>query len=129
SLVMCRTRQCFYSIVLVPDSNEHVAVNGGTHLPRNSRTHLTTAFLPRAMPGPPMPRYFSNGLLVRTGRTRTPPPSLSKSNLSPGCTPSALRISCGTVIWPLLVMRAAFFMIDSPIPLLTLSCDSLLVKC
>ena len=61
-----------------------------------------------------MPRYFSNGLRVRTGRTRTLTLSLSKSNLSPGRTPSARRISCGTVICPLLVMRAIFFMIGSP---------------
>ena len=47
---------------------------------------------------------------------RDPPAALSKSNLSPGRTPNARRISCGTVICPLLVMRAAFFMTDSPIP-------------
>jgi hypothetical protein len=56
-----------------------------------------------------MPRYFSNGLRVRTGRTRTPLPSFSNSSRSPGRTPRARRISCGTVICPLLVMRACFF--------------------
>ena len=52
-----------------------------------------------------MPRYFSNGLLGRTRRTRTRPPSLSKGSLSPGRTPRARRISWGTVICPLLVHR------------------------
>src|SRR5205807_7885467 len=38
---------------------------------------------PLAIPGLPIPRYLENALLVRTGRTRTPFPSLSNSNLSP----------------------------------------------
>src|SRR5690349_5772750 len=61
------------------------------------------------MPGLPMPRYFSKGLLVRTGRTRTSLPSCSKSSRSPGRTPRARRMSRGTVICPLLVIRACFF--------------------
>ena len=73
-----------------------------------------------------MPRYFSNGLLVRTGRTRTPLPSFSKSSLSPGRTPIARRISWGTVICPLLVILACFFTANPPF--LTLSQCSLLVE-
>ena len=68
--------------------DEDIAVDSGAHRP-GLRTHSTTAFFPRAIPGRPMPRYFSNGLLVRTGRTRTLTPSVSKSNLSPGRTPNA----------------------------------------
>jgi hypothetical protein len=94
---------------LVPKSNEDVGVNRSGHRSRSSRTHRTTAFLPQGMPRLPMPRYFSNGLLVRTGRTRTSLPSFSKSNLSPGRTPRTRRISGGTVICPLLVIRACFF--------------------
>ena len=36
-----------------------------------------------------MPRYFENALLLLTGRTRIPLPSLSKSSLSPLRTPRA----------------------------------------
>src|SRR6266536_634172 len=66
-----RTRQRVQGIILVPEGHKDVAVNRGGHRPRSSRTHCTTAFLPRPMPWLPMPRYFSKGLLVRTGRTRT----------------------------------------------------------
>jgi len=67
-------------------------------------------FLPVAIPGLPMPRYLENALWLRTGRTRTPFPSLSKSNLSPVRTPSTRRTSRGTVICPLLVIVACFCM-------------------
>jgi len=59
-----------------------------------------------------MPRYFSNGLPARTGRTRTPEVSLSNSKLSPALAPKARRISLGTVICPLLVIRACFCKAD-----------------
>ena len=55
-----------------------------------------------------MPRYFSKGLPARTGRTRIPELSLSNSKLSPALTPKARRMSRGTVICPLLVIRACF---------------------
>jgi hypothetical protein len=55
-----------------------------------------------------MPRYFENALLLLTGRTRIPLPSLSNSSLSPLRTPSTRRISRGTVICPLLVIVACF---------------------
>jgi hypothetical protein len=67
-----------------------------------------------------MPRYFENALLLLTGRTRTPLPSLSNSSLSPLRTPSIRRTSRGTVICPLLVMVACFC-ISTPI-FLTLPC-------
>ena len=65
-----------------------------------------------------MPRYFSKGLPVRTGRRRTPFPSFSNSSSSPGRTPKAARISWGTVIRPLLVICACFFSPNSPFPYL-----------
>jgi len=55
-----------------------------------------------------MLRYFENALLLLTGRTRIPLPSLSNRSLSPLRTPSTRRISRGTVICPLLVIVACF---------------------
>jgi hypothetical protein len=92
-----------------------VSVERGCHEPRISRMCLSTAFLPAETPRVPMPLYFANGLFARTGRTRNPVRSFSKSNLSPGRTPRARRISCGTVICPLLVIRACFFIVSAPL--------------
>src|SRR5258705_5823147 len=68
------------------------------------------AFLPDPTPGVPMPRYLENALCLRTGRMRTPSPSLSKSRRSPALTPSIRRTSMGTVICPLLVILDCFCM-------------------
>ena len=76
--------------------------------PRNSQTQWRTALRPEGMPGFPMPRCFPNGLSALRGRIRTPLLSLSNSSRSPGRTPSVRRMSRGTVIWPLLVIRACF---------------------
>jgi len=65
-------------------------------------------FLPDGILGLPIPLYFEKALLLLTGRTRIPFPSLSKSSLSPLLTPSARRTSRGTVICPLLVIVACF---------------------
>ncbi len=65
-------------------------------------------FLPEGIPGFAMPRYFPKRPSTRTGRTRTPLRSLSKSRLSPGRTPKVRRTSRGIVICPLLVIRARF---------------------
>src|SRR5438128_8964942 len=111
-----RTRLRIQRFVFVPQRCQDVRINRRGHRPRSSRTQRTTPFLPRAIPELPMPRYFSNGLLILTGRTRTSLPSFAKSSLSPAPTPSARRISCGTVTCPLLVIRASFFMLNLPIP-------------
>jgi hypothetical protein len=66
-----------------------------------------------------MPRYFENALLLLTGRTRIPLPSLSKSSLSPLRTPNTRRISRGTVICPLLVIVACFCIVSLHIPYFT----------
>ena len=65
-------------------------------------------FLPDRISGLPMPRYFENALLLLTGRTRMPLPSLSNNSLSPLRSPSTRRTSRGTVICPLLVILACF---------------------
>lgn len=67
------------------------------------------AFLPEGIPGFPIPLNLANGLLFLIERTRTPTRSSSNIRLSPGLIPRTRRISCGTVIWPLLVTRARFF--------------------
>ena len=96
-------------IVRVPKRNKNVRVNRGGHRPRILRMYRRMAFLPDGTPGFPIPLNFSNRLSVRTGVTRTAAPSCSKIRLSPGRSPSARRISCGTVICPLLVIRAFLF--------------------
>ena len=96
------------TFVPVPESDDDVGIDGGGHCPRNSRTQRRIDFRPDGIPGFPMPRYVSNGLLTLIGRTRTLVPSFSNKNLSPGPTPKARRISSGTVTCPLLVMRACF---------------------
>src|SRR5712692_10046888 len=103
-------------VVSVPQSHNDIRVDCGGHWPRNSRTRRRMAFLPDGVLGFPIPRYRAKGLLDLTGRTRTPLPSFSKSNLSPGRTPSARRISFGTVTCPLLVIRACFFTRSPPSP-------------
>lgn len=96
------------SLVRVPQGNDDVRVDGSIHGSRSLRTDRITASRPEAIPGFPMPRYFPNGLLTLTGRTLILFPSPSNSSLSPGRTLKARRISSGTVICPLLVMRACF---------------------
>src|ERR1700683_214508 len=113
--IQCRLREQIEGLVFVPEGNKDVSVERGCHEPRISRMCLSTAFLPAATPRVPMPLYFANGLFARTGRTRIPVRSFSKSNLSPGRTPRARRISCGTVICPLLVIRACFFIVAAPL--------------
>ena len=56
------------------------------------------------------------GPAVRTGRTLQPVPFVSNSSLSPARTPRARRISYGTVICPLLVIRACFFKVIRHLP-------------
>src|SRR5207245_8001387 len=56
-------------VVLTPECNKDVRIDSCSHRPRSSRTHRRTAFRPREIPGVPIPRYFSNGLLVLTGRS------------------------------------------------------------
>src|ERR1017187_1014240 len=92
----------------VPERHDDISVNSCRHCPRSSRTHRIIPSLPEPIPGFPIPLNFANGLLVLTGRTRTPFSSLSNSNLSPGRTPSTRRTSRGTVICPLLVILACF---------------------
>ena len=87
---------------------KRAGINSCRHRPRSSRTHRIIPPLPEPIPGFPIPLNFANGLLVLTGRTRTPFSSLSNSNLSPGRTPSTRRTSRGTVICPLLVILACF---------------------
>lgn len=94
--------------VLVPQCDHHIGVHGSGHCPRIPRNHRETLFRPEGISGLPMPRYFENALLLLTGRTRMPLPSLSNSSLSPLRTPSARRTSRGTVICPLLVSVASF---------------------
>jgi hypothetical protein len=109
-------RQRIQGIACIPISDEHIAVNRGSHRPRSWRIARTMALRPEGIPGLPIPRYFSKGLLARKGLTRNSDPSCSKTNLSPGRTPSARRTSWGTVIWPLLVIRAFFFRATFAIP-------------
>jgi hypothetical protein len=97
------------SDVLVPQRNDNVGVNRGGHRPRSARIRRIMAFLPDRIPAFPIPRYLAKGLLDLTGRTRMTLPAFSKSNVSPGRTPKARRISWGTVTCPLLVIRACFF--------------------
>ena len=92
----------------IPERHDDISVNSCRHCPRSSRTHRIIPSLPEPIPGFPIPLNFANGLLVLTGRTRTPFSSLSNSNLSPGRTPSTRRTSRGTVICPLLVILACF---------------------
>src|ERR1035441_7461493 len=92
----------------IPERHDDIGVNSCRHCPRSSRTHRIIPSLPEPIPGFPIPLNFANGLLVLTGRTRTPFSSLSNSNLSPGRTPSTRRTSRGTVICPLLVILACF---------------------
>ncbi len=94
--------------ISVPESNDHIRINGSCHLPRISRIQRLIAFLPEPIPRLPMPRYFANGLLVLTGRTRTPPLSVSNNKASPGRTPRARRTASGTVICPFVVIFACF---------------------
>src|SRR5271154_1479622 len=103
-----RLGQQIERIVPVPERRDDVRVDRRRHCPRNLRIWRRIPFLPEGIPGFPIPRNFSNGSSIRTGVTRTSAPSCSKSKLSPGRTPRARRISCGTVIWPLLVIRAFF---------------------
>src|SRR5713226_7387359 len=86
----------------------------------------TIAFLPEYLLPWPAPRYLAKGLLVRTGRTLTPRALFSNSRRSPGPTPRTRRISLGTVICPLLVIRACFFKVK--LPFLTLAQLSLLLQ-
>src|SRR4029077_6978326 len=92
----------------IPKSHNDISVDGCRHRPRSSRNQRTIPFLPESIPGFPIPLNFANGLLVLTGRTRTPFSSPSNTKLSPGRTPSTRRISRGTVICPLLVILASF---------------------
>src|SRR5437660_3607481 len=69
--------------ILIPQRNDHVSVDTCRHSLRIPRSHFSMLVRPLAIPGLPIPRYLENALLVRTGRTRTPFPSLSNSNLSP----------------------------------------------
>jgi hypothetical protein len=92
------------SIVGVPEGNENVCVDGSSHRPRILRTQRLIPCRPAEIPGVPMPRNFSNGLSNFTALTRTSEPFCSNSRWSPGRNPSARRISCGTVTWPLLVI-------------------------
>src|SRR5262249_61695546 len=103
--VFCREVQ---HRVLVPQRNYHICINGSSHSPLMPRNHLRMLFLPEGIPAFPIPRYFENALLLRSGRIRIPWLSLSNSSLSPLLTPRARRISRGTVICPLLVMVACF---------------------
>src|SRR5713226_10406188 len=86
----------------------------------------TIAFLPEYLLPWPAPRYLAKGLLVRTGRTLTPRALFSNSRRSPGPTPRTRRISLGTVICPLLVIRACFFKVK--LLFLTLAQLSLLLQ-
>ncbi len=88
------------------------APDRGSHLPRVCLVQRLIAFLPDRIPGFPIPRYLANGLSILTGRTRTPLSSLSKISRSPERTPSMRRISCGTVICPLLVILTCFCTCD-----------------
>src|ERR1035437_8404566 len=54
----------------------------------------------------PTPRHFSKTFFSASRSTRNPSSCGSKRILSPGLTPRDLRISTGTVIWPLLVTLA-----------------------
>jgi len=99
---------CIEFMATIPKRNDDIRVHYCRHRPRNSRILCTIAFLPDGIPGFPMPRYLANGLLPRAGRTLVPDSSLSNSNPSPGRTPRMRRISRGTVICPLLVIRARF---------------------
>src|ERR1700739_1840509 len=94
--------------VSVPQGNHHICIDSGGHCPLIPRNHFVMPFLPDGISRLPMPRYFENALLLLTGRTRMPFPSLSKSSLSPLRTPRTRRTSRGTVICPLLVMVACF---------------------
>ncbi len=100
--------------VRVPQGDNDVRVDRGGHdqslWPRISRSHRLMAFLPDGIPGLPIPRYFSNTLWLRTGRTCTPLLSLSNRSRSPGRTPKIRRTSTGTVICPLLVILDSFCM-------------------
>src|SRR5208283_1670524 len=100
---LCRQTE---SRITVPQRDDHVAVDGCCHLPRVSRSQRLIARRPDGIPGFPIPRYLANGLSILTGRTRTLSSPLSKINPSPDRTPSARRISWGTVICPLLVILA-----------------------
>ena len=111
----------------IPERHDDISVNSCRHCPRSSRTHRIIPSLPEPIPGFPIPLNFANGLLVLTGRTRTPFSSLSNSNLSPGRTPSTRRTSRGTVICPLLVILACFSN-TSPPRFLTLSHTLLTLK-
>ena len=53
-----------------------------------------------------MPRHFSNTLSSESRTRRIPSGCGSKRMWSPGLTPRDLRISTGTVTWPLLVTFA-----------------------
>src|SRR5438105_2662952 len=56
------------------------------------------------------PLYFSKGLIsLRTGRIRVWPFSITNSTRSPAERPMRLRISGGTVTWPLLLMVLEYF--------------------
>jgi hypothetical protein len=57
------------SLVPVPQSDNYIGINRCCHRPRISRIQQVIPFLPDRIPGFPMPRYFANGLSVRTGRT------------------------------------------------------------
>ena len=97
-----------------PQCYEDIGVDGGNHCPRISRSHRRMFLFPHRMPGLPIPRYFENALLLRTGRIRTPLPSLSNNRRSPARTPRTRRTSRGTVMCPLLVILACFCTLSPP---------------
>src|SRR5271166_2123843 len=58
--------------------------------------------------------YFSKGFSSeRAGRITVRSPSTTNSTRSPTANPRRLRISCGTVIWPLLLIVLEFLIFTS----------------
>src|SRR5437764_3128906 len=88
--------------------HDNIDFNRGYYSPRISLIQRLIPLLPDRKPRFPIPLYLAKGLCANTARTRTPLSSASNTSLSPGCTPSRRRTSCGTVICPLLVILASF---------------------
>src|SRR3982074_3034069 len=97
-----------------PESRENVGVDSSPHLRRGTlfRKSSTQALIsfspPRNVPTAPL--YFSDGFCTdRAGRMAVRSPSTTNSTGSPVERPRRLRICCGTVIWPLLLIVLEFF--------------------